>query len=95
MIEIKIDIISDKRASQRATMDTIVILETGKGRYMVYGDDRSNVCHVEDFEKEDGVLELVKQSIQSLIDSGEYCHINIIPAGLAYNEKTINNSGCK
>jgi len=84
MIEVKIDIVSDNDPSQRATMDTICItkkciIKKGHEDYMVYGDDRSNVCSVESFKKSDGELGLIIKAIQSLIKSGNYCYINIIP----------------
>jgi len=79
MIEVKIDIVSDKDESKRATMDTILITRVGNGQYMVLSDDRSNPCFVRNFKEDDGELELIKQAISSLDKSGNYCHINIIP----------------
>jgi len=82
MIEVKIDIVSDEDESKRVTMDTICITKTCDGRYHVYGDDRSNVCSIEKLWDVADELDLVRRAITSLIKSGNYCHINIIPDGV-------------
>lgn len=82
MIEVKIDIVSDEDRTQRATMDTVCIIKRGGGDYMVYGDERSNPCFVKGLRESEGELELIKQALEGLIKSGNYCYINIIPESL-------------